>query len=50
MSQYSFSDKTATELFAEAKHYIEIENLSAGEIRKYLWVGEHADGEDVDSY
>ena len=37
------SDKTAEELFNEAKHYVGIENVNCHEIRKYLWHGEAGD-------
>ena len=41
------SDKTASEIFDEAKHYAGIEDVSCKEIRKYLWHGEAGD-EDTD--
>ena len=40
------SDKTAKEIFDEAKHYVGIENINTNEIRKYLWQGEAGDDTD----
>ena len=41
------SDKSAEEIFDEAKHYAGIENITCQEIRKYLWHGEAGD-QDAD--
>ena len=41
------SDKSASEIFNEAKHYAGIENVTSIDIRKYLWHGE-AGEEGVD--
>ena len=40
------SDKSARDIFDEAKHYVGIDNVNTNEIRKYLWQGESDDDTD----
>ena len=43
---FSITDKTAKELFEEAKHIIVgIENLNASEVGRYIWNGESPNDE-----